>query len=197
MAKIISHGNKKYPTVYQFEENGEQYMLGSEVGSYLGYYKGRLYKKFPSLWRKILDYNERRTLSNLNVKNRILSNMGTMVVRASEALKILNGCGDLYREKNTEVAEQNNKNKAAINAAFCRAAPSSLGEKLRQNLTQLPKQGKLAKFHIPKIRTKIVPVHIDFESPESTVMNSPVRSFSPQIGTTWTESSNDERTSHR
>ena len=40
MAREISNG--KYPTSYILEEFGEQYMLGSDVGTFMGYYKGTL-----------------------------------------------------------------------------------------------------------------------------------------------------------
>ena len=44
-----SRGNKgktygEKPVVFRFEENGEEYMIGSEVGNYLCLFQGALYK---------------------------------------------------------------------------------------------------------------------------------------------------------
>ena len=41
MARELSNG--KYPTSYILEEFGDQYMLGSDVGNFMGYYKGTLF----------------------------------------------------------------------------------------------------------------------------------------------------------
>ena len=126
MARIVSQGSGKTPAVYQLEEHGEHYMLGSEVGYALQFYKGALYKRFPSLYRRVLTLEERQILCNLNVGIRTLANLGTMVVKASEAKEILNGKGETYKQKNTLVAKQNNKNKIAINIAFCRKSSENL-----------------------------------------------------------------------
>ena len=138
MAREIYNG--KYPTIYVLEEHGEKYMLGSDVGVFMNYYKGALYKKYPSLHRRILTSDERSILSGLSMrKHRSLTNMGTMVVRASEAMKIMTGQGEQYRNKYTKAAAENNEAKEAINVAFCRARAQSKDlPNLRQNLDFLP-----------------------------------------------------------
>ena len=172
----------KYPTVYQFEENGERYMLGSDVGAYLGFYKGALYKRFPSLERRILNAKEREALSELSIDNRTLCNMGTMVVKASEAMDILKGDDEYYRRKNTTTATQNNKAKEAINVAFCRKRSSRTDlVDLRENLTFVPTAAKLGKKQstvgriIPKKQTVIEKpseMASDYPNLACTVMNN-------------------------
>ena len=172
----------KYPTVYQFEENGERYMLGSDVGAYLGFYKGALYKRFPSLERRILNAKEREALSELSIDNRTLCNMGTMVVKASEAMDILKGDDEYYRRKNTTTATQNNKAKEAINVAFCRKRSSRTDlVDLRENLTFVPTAAKLGKKQstvrriIPKKQTVIEKpseMALDYPNLACTVMNN-------------------------
>ena len=172
----------KYPTVYQFEENGERYMLGSDVGAYLGFYKGALYKRFPSLERRILNAKEREALSELNIDNRTLCNMGTMVVKASEAMDILKGDDEYYRRKNTTTATQNNEAKEAINVAFCRKRSSRTDlVDLRENLTFVPTAAKLGKKQstvrriIPKKQTVIEKpseMALDYPNLACTVMNN-------------------------
>ena len=76
MAK--TYGEK--PIIFAFEENGEQYMIGSEVtslilekfeilnltiyqvGNYLRLFRGALYKKYPGLARRNLTDDERKKL---------------------------------------------------------------------------------------------------------------------------------------
>ena len=76
MAK--TYGEK--PIIFAFEENGEQYMIGSEVtslilekfeilnltiyqvGNYLRLFRGALYKKYPGLARRNLTNDERKKL---------------------------------------------------------------------------------------------------------------------------------------
>lgn len=138
MAQVIHNG--KYPTTYVLEEGGERFMLGSEVGAFLGFFKGALYKRFPSLYRRIVTSDERKVLCDLNVHRRSLTNMGTMVVKADEAMEIMKGNSDEFRRKDTKQAMENDKSKEAINVAFCRAKSSGTKKlpDLRQNLTFLP-----------------------------------------------------------
>jgi len=183
MAKIISKATRKQPTVYQLVENGDHFMLGSEVGAYLGFFKGALYKRFPSLWRKVLNSEERDIMGSLSVGTRTLTNMGTMVVRATEAIEILNGDGEIYRRKDTEVAAENNRNKEAINAAFCRVYAPSVDRSVIQQMTYSPAaRERNAEKNIERLRQQVHEVisvsapavipSIELDSPAVAVMNS-------------------------
>nr|XP_047142082.1 SWI/SNF-related matrix-associated actin-dependent regulator of chromatin subfamily B member 1-like [Hydra vulgaris] len=177
MARIVSHGNNKTPAVYQLEKNGEHWMLGSEVGSAMQFYKGALYKRFPSLYRRVLTLEERQILCNLNVDMRTLTNLGTMVVKASEARKVLSGDGDIYRQKNTQVAKENNKNKIAINIAFCRQKTNI---KDQENCTYIPTAcGKELKSITSKLNIKSGFAKVKNDSIDST--NVEVRYIEPEF----------------
>merc|ERR1711936_1225742 len=56
-----TYGEK--PIIFSFEENGEQYMIGSEVGNYLRLFRGALYKRYPSLWRRMATPEERKIIA--------------------------------------------------------------------------------------------------------------------------------------
>ena len=58
-----TYGDK--PLVFAFDGDGEQYMIGSQVGNYLRLFSGHLYKKFPGLARRNLTNDERRKLIDM------------------------------------------------------------------------------------------------------------------------------------
>ncbi|GFR18872.1 hypothetical protein TNCT_373701 [Trichonephila clavata] len=75
------------PIAFQLEENGEFYYIGSEVGNYLRMFRGSLYKRYPSLWRRLVTVDERRKIASLGLstrtmgidaKNRLLKKAGTV-----------------------------------------------------------------------------------------------------------------------
>ena len=151
-------------------------MLGSEVGAKLGFYKGALYKRFPSLWRKVLTLEERKTMSSLNVGVRTLCNMGTMVVKATEAIKVLTGRGEYFRRTDTDVAATNSKNKEAVNKAFCRSAGTKKEHekcKIRENLTYVP-WAQVGKGVTSTQTRRQDFITSNVENPASVVMNIPV-----------------------
>ncbi|CAF93292.1 unnamed protein product [Tetraodon nigroviridis] len=50
------------PVKFQLEEDGDFYMVGSEVGNYLRMFRGSLYKRYPSLWRRLASVEERKKI---------------------------------------------------------------------------------------------------------------------------------------
>ncbi|KAG7217836.1 hypothetical protein INR49_020866, partial [Caranx melampygus] len=60
MALSKTFGQK--PVKFQLEEDGDFYMIGSEVGNYLRMFRGSLYKRYPSLWRKLASVEERKKI---------------------------------------------------------------------------------------------------------------------------------------
>ena len=159
-------------------------MLGCDVGYCMGYEKGNLYKRYPSLWRKVLSSEERAIMGTLCVGNRTLSNMGTMVVRASEAMEVLSGNGEYYRKKDTEVANKNNQNKEAINAAFRRRYSSNVDKSIIRNMTYEPsarlkndernkENWERLRSRVHEVATKPCPIpSVELDSPAVAVMNS-------------------------
>merc|ERR1712168_707630 len=107
-----------------------------------------------------------------------------MVVRASEALEVLNGNGDQYRKKDTEVAKENNQNKEAINAAFRRRHSSNVDKSIIRNMTYEPaariRNDERNKENWDKLRSRVHEVAtrqcpippVELDSPAIAVMNS-------------------------
>ncbi|UYV82732.1 SMARCB1 [Cordylochernes scorpioides] len=57
------------PTAFQLEEGGEYYYIGSEVGNYLRMFRGSLYKRYPSFWRRMVTIDERKKIASLGRQN--------------------------------------------------------------------------------------------------------------------------------
>ena len=101
--KMALQVKSKKPAIFQLETGGEFYMIGSEVGHYLNYMKGALYKKYPSLWRRIPSVEERRKLLSLDIGYNTMSNSNIMIVKASEVEEILRGLGEQFKERQASV----------------------------------------------------------------------------------------------
>lgn len=56
-----TYGEK--PTAFQLEENADFFYIGSEVGNYLRMFRGSLYKRYPSLWRRLVTVDERKKIN--------------------------------------------------------------------------------------------------------------------------------------
>ena len=99
MANETLQVKSRNPAIFQLQEGGEFFMIGSEVGHRMGFMKGALYKKFPSLWRRAPTIEERKILLSLNVGYNSMSNSNIMLVKASEIEKVIRGSGEQYMEK--------------------------------------------------------------------------------------------------
>lgn len=84
------------PTPFQLDENGEYYYIGSEVGNYLRMFRGSLYKKYPSLWRRMVSVEERRRITNLGLGAHTIATNVTLL-KATEVDEILEGRDDKYK----------------------------------------------------------------------------------------------------
>ncbi len=67
-----------------------------KVGNYLRLYRGTLYKKYPSLWRRLITSEERKWLIELGCSGSSLSTNLTLL-RTNEVDEILNGDDEKYR----------------------------------------------------------------------------------------------------
>ena len=72
-------------------------MLGSEVGNYLRLFRGDLYKKFPSLWRRKMTPEERRRASEQIGYGYSTISSNVQMVKASEVEDIIAGSDERYR----------------------------------------------------------------------------------------------------
>ncbi|CAF0888024.1 unnamed protein product [Rotaria sp. Silwood1] len=84
------------PVPFQFPGSQEKMYIGSEVGNYLRLFRGTLYKKYPSLWRRMISLEERKWLIELGCSESSLPTNLTLL-RASEVDEILNGDDEKYR----------------------------------------------------------------------------------------------------
>lgn len=85
------------PKAFQLEEGGELYYVGSEVGNYLRMFRGSLYKRYPSLWRRQMNVEERKALAiKLGFGQHSLASNITLL-RATEVDEIFEGNDDKYK----------------------------------------------------------------------------------------------------
>merc|ERR1712223_1456953 len=90
-----TYGDK--PLVFAFDGDGEEYMIGSEVGNYLRLFRGALYKKFPGLARRNLTNDERRKLIDMGHSQHVTSStISLLLARGVEDL--LAGRDDQFKE---------------------------------------------------------------------------------------------------
>ena len=137
------------PNTFKLEDTDEEYMLGSEVGNYLRLFRGDLYKKYPSLWRRKMTAEERKIVSEQKTdysKCNISSNV--MLVKASEVEELLIGLEEKYRTAQgyeTPYSTTNDRGSSAPshvgNASSFGGAgqqPLSRGSKKMTWVTQIP-----------------------------------------------------------
>ena len=91
---VKTYGEK--PIIFAFEENGEQYMIGSEVGNYLRLFRGALYKKYPGLAKRNLTNDERKKLCDMGHYKHVTSSTISLLL-ANQVEDILNGRDDQFR----------------------------------------------------------------------------------------------------
>uniref|UniRef100_A0A8C5Y260 SWI/SNF related BAF chromatin remodeling complex subunit B1 n=1 Tax=Microcebus murinus TaxID=30608 RepID=A0A8C5Y260_MICMU len=100
MALSKTFGQK--PVKFQLEDDGEFYMIGSEVGNYLRMFRGSLYKRYPSLWRRLATVEERKKIvasshgkkTKPNTKDHGYTTLATSVTLLKE---ILDGNDEKYK----------------------------------------------------------------------------------------------------
>ena len=84
------------PTPFQLVEDGEYYYIGSQVGNYLRMFRGSLYKKYPTLWRRVVTVDERKRITALGLANHTIVTNITLL-KASEVNDIFEGRDGKFR----------------------------------------------------------------------------------------------------
>ncbi|VDN53888.1 unnamed protein product [Dracunculus medinensis] len=84
------------PQAFTIDETGERYYIGAEVGQYMKFHRGSLYKKYPQLWKRFATIEEKRKMQEMACPSSFL-NTNIMLVKASEVDEILNGNEEKYR----------------------------------------------------------------------------------------------------
>lgn len=83
------------PKSFQLED-GEWYYIGSEVGNYMRMFRGSLYKKFPSLWRRLVSVEERRIINQMGLGSHSLATNITLL-KKSEVDELFNGRDEKFK----------------------------------------------------------------------------------------------------
>jgi SWI/SNF-related matrix-associated actin-dependent regulator of chromatin subfamily B protein 1 len=78
------------------EENGEFFYIGSEVGNYLRMFRGSLYKRYPSLWRRLVTVEERKKINAMGLGPHSLATNITLL-KGSEVDEIFEGRDEKYK----------------------------------------------------------------------------------------------------
>lgn len=91
---VRTYGQK--PQSFPVDDTGEEYMIGSEVGNYVRMFRGSLYKKYPSLWRRMATLEQRKKIVSLGIGHTTLATNVTLV-KASEVEDILEGNDEKYK----------------------------------------------------------------------------------------------------
>ncbi|RWS28240.1 SWI/SNF-related matrix-associated actin-dependent regulator of chromatin subfamily B member 1-like protein [Leptotrombidium deliense] len=89
-----TYGEK--PTPFQLEDNGEFFYIGSEVGNYLRMFRGSLYKRYPSLWRRLVTVDERKKINAMGLGPHSLATNITLL-KATEVDEIFEGRDEKYK----------------------------------------------------------------------------------------------------
>lgn len=77
-------------------DDGERYYVGADVGMYLKYHRGTLYKRYPQLWKRMATIEEKKIIQELGcAASYVTSNI--MLVKASEVEEIFEGQEEKYR----------------------------------------------------------------------------------------------------
>ncbi len=89
-----TYGEK--PLAFRFGDDGEEYMIGSEVGNYLRFFRGALYKRYPGLTRRTLTTEERKKIVEMGHSQHVTAS-SISLLRASEVEDLLAGNEEKYR----------------------------------------------------------------------------------------------------
>uniref|UniRef100_A0A8R1Y3P7 RNA-binding protein 8A n=1 Tax=Onchocerca volvulus TaxID=6282 RepID=A0A8R1Y3P7_ONCVO len=81
MPKMKFYGDR--PQSFSIDDSGERYYIGAEVGQYMRYHRGSLYKRFPQLWKRMATLEEKRKMQEMACPSSFL-NTNIMLVKASE-----------------------------------------------------------------------------------------------------------------
>ncbi|XP_064612411.1 SWI/SNF-related matrix-associated actin-dependent regulator of chromatin subfamily B member 1-like isoform X2 [Liolophura sinensis] len=154
-------GTKTYgdkPKCFQLEEDGEHYYIGSEVGNYLRLFRGSLYKKYPSMWRRLVTVEERKKIATLGFGQHSLATNITLL-KASEVDEIIMGNDDKFKAVSisSEPAVRDNK---AKRSNWVPAIPSS-----SHHLDAVPCSTPINRNRLGKPKMRTFPICYDDTDP--------------------------------
>ena len=133
------------PKLFQLGENGDEYMLGSEVGNYLRLFRGDLYKKYPGLWKRKMTQEERRHASEQIGYGYATISSNVMIVKATEVDELLAGNDEKFRA--SVGFDSISHSSVERTPSFQHGGSSSRGSKKNSWISQIPSSS----FHLDAV----------------------------------------------
>ncbi|XP_021367292.1 SWI/SNF-related matrix-associated actin-dependent regulator of chromatin subfamily B member 1-like [Mizuhopecten yessoensis] len=150
------------PNKFQIEEGGEYYYVGSEVGNYLRMFRGSLYKKYPSMWRRLLTVEERKRVATLGTGAPALATNITLL-KAVEVDNILEGNDDQYKAVSISSDTSYSRDAKAKRNTWVTTVPSS-----SHHLDAVPCSTSINRNRLGKSKVRTFPLCFDdTDSPPS------------------------------
>jgi len=84
------------PKSFKLDDSGEQYYIGSEVGNYLRFPRGSLYKKYPQLWKRPASQEDKKKLAEVGFNTHAMSS-NLMFLKASEVDELIAGHEEKFK----------------------------------------------------------------------------------------------------
>lgn len=133
------------PRVFRLGDDGEEYMLGSEVGNYLRLFRGDLYKKYPGLWKRKMTQEERRHASEQIGYGYATISSNVQIVKSSEIDDILSGSDEKYRASvSFDIASHSGTERTALHHT---SSAGGRGSKKNSWIAQIPSSS----FHLDAV----------------------------------------------
>lgn len=104
-----TYGQK--PKSFQLDD-GERYYIGAEIGQYLKYGRGHLYKRFPQLYKRAANQAEKKKIQELGVSN-AYTHSTVMLLKEHEVDELLEGQEEKFRVC-FEIRSDSNRLKSSI-----------------------------------------------------------------------------------
>jgi SWI/SNF-related matrix-associated actin-dependent regulator of chromatin subfamily B protein 1 len=156
--------NKTYgekPKSFKIDEDGEAFYIGSEVGNYLRMFRGSLYKRYPSMWRRLITLEERKKLANMGYGHHSLATNITLL-KAIEVDEIISGVDEKYKaaslSSDTSFIVQNTKSKRG--SSWVPTIPSS-----SHHLDAVPCSTHINRNRLAKSKIRTFPLCFDDTDP--------------------------------
>ncbi|KAM3723704.1 SWI/SNF-related matrix-associated actin-dependent regulator of chromatin subfamily B member [Dirofilaria immitis] len=134
MPKMKFYGDR--PQSFSIDDSEERYYIGAEVGQYMRYHRGSLYKRFPQLWKRMATLEEKRKMQEMACPSSFL-NTNIMLVKACEVDEILMGNEEKYRAGGTGTASSgiSSGSTIALNGTPMKSTRSGTGPWLGQQVS--------------------------------------------------------------
>jgi len=167
-----TYGEK--PLIFSFEEGGEEYMIGSEVGNYLRLFRGALYKKYPGLTRRNLTNEERRKLVEMGHSQHVTSSTISLLL-ASQVEDILSGRDELFKGSAAGASAEGAAGAgagAAAKAKIVKPLPAVPAMPSASHLDAVPQATPINRNRVQHKKVRTFPLCFDDTDPASVHENA-------------------------